>query len=148
MHAEMDKTRFHNIVGLFQEDSEVVARFLNEVPPQYMVGTTKLIGMGLTLTKIRRMVQLDPEQLFRDELQACKQINRITQQFQTHFYSLLCEGLVAKSMICDWQNRRKILLSLTLGDTEIDVRDICRGIRDDTGDGNDGDEEEIGKVAI
>ena len=46
IHARLDKARLHNIVGLFQEDPEIVARFPDDVPPQYLVGTTKLIGVG------------------------------------------------------------------------------------------------------
>ena len=91
----MDKNLFHNVVGLFREEREVVARYPNDVPPQYMVGTTKLLGVGLTLTKARRMVQLDPEWLLRDELQGRKRIDRIdrvTQTCQTYTYSLLVMG--------------------------------------------------------
>lgn len=92
--------------------------------------TTKLIGLGVTLIKARRTVPLDPDWLLRDELQARKRVNRISQTSQTYTYSLLRDGAVAEGLIFDRQNRREILVKLALESTELEVRDIVKGIRD------------------
>ncbi|MCJ1467868.1 hypothetical protein MMC07_006493 [Pseudocyphellaria aurata] len=92
IHAGLPKPKVHTIVGLFRGEKKVVAQNPNDVPPQYMVGTTSLVGVGYTLTKARRLVQLDPEWLQRDEDQARKSINRITQTSQTYTCSLLSIG--------------------------------------------------------
>ena len=149
LHAGLPKSRFHDIVGLFQEHKEVADRFCNDVPPQYLVGTTKLLGVGLTLTKARRMVQLDPEWLLRDELQARRRINQITQTGQTYSYSLRCIGSNAKNMIADRQNRRDLLLKQALDPTaNIEPNDIKRGIGEYSKSDDEDGEEEGGMVEI
>ena len=106
-----------------------MACFPEEVSPRYLVGTTKLSGVGPTLTKARRIVQLDPEWLLRDEHQARKRINRSTQTGQTYSYSVHCTDSVAESMIFDRQNRRENLMKLALDatNTDLQVDNVQRG---------------------
>lgn len=122
IHVKLEKRWIHYIVGLFQEDPEVVACFPEEISPRYLVGITKLSGVELTLTKARRIVQLDPEWLLRDEHQARKRINRRTQTGQTYSYSVHFTDSVAESMIFDQQNRRENLMELALDATTADLQ--------------------------
>ena len=61
VHAKMSKRRMHKIVRLFREKLKVVNDWPKLTPLRFLVGTTKLLGVGLTLTRARRLVQLDPE---------------------------------------------------------------------------------------
>ena len=106
-------------------------KYLNDVSPQYIVGTTKLVGLGYTMTEAKRLVQLDPEWMGRDELQARKRINRITQTARTYSYSLCCPESKVEEVIFDRQGRRGHMLALSLDPANIDGRDITRGIGDD-----------------
>ena len=57
VHSQLGKGQVHQIVGLlFREEPDIVAQYPDEVSPRYLVGTTKLLGVGITLTKARRMV--------------------------------------------------------------------------------------------
>ena len=121
IHAKMSKRWMHKIVGLFQEEPKVVNDWSKLTPPRFLVETTKLLGVGLTLTRARRLVQLDPEWLLQDEHQACKRINWISQTGQTYTYSVHCIDFVAKSMIFDRQNCWENLKNLALNATNIDL---------------------------
>ena len=141
VYAGMSKRRMHKIVRLFQEEPKVVNDFLKLTPPRFLVETRKLLGVGLTLTKARRLVQLDPEWLLRDEHQARKRINQISQTRQTYTYSVHCINSVAKNMIFDRQNCRENLKNLALNATNIDltVRKVKRGIGEYDNPEEDGD---------
>ena len=101
IHGGLDKSRSQDIMWLLQEDPATMEKYLHDVSPQYLVGTTQLIGMGYTLTKVKRLVQLDPEWMERDELQARKRTNHITQHEETHSYSLRCPESRVEVMIFD-----------------------------------------------
>ena len=111
----------HKIVGLFQEEPKVVNNWPKLTPPRFLVGTIKLLGVGFTLTRARRLVQLDPEWLLRDKHQARKWINQISQTGQTYTYSVHCIDSVAKSMIFNCQNCRKNFKNLAFNATNIDL---------------------------
>jgi SNF2 family DNA or RNA helicase len=135
IHGKMDKSRVQKIVWLFQEDDTNDTTL--EESPQYLVGTTKLIGVGFTMTKARRLVQLDPEWMSRDEQQARKRINRITQKGQTYTYALYSEGSQVEQMIHDRQNRRAHMMNLALDPNLTNVSKVTRGIGDDEDDNSD-----------
>ena len=52
--------------------------------------------------------------MVRDEYQAQKRINRITQANQTHTYSLFCLESIVEKMILDRQHCRTFVLKLAL----------------------------------
>lgn len=107
------------------------------ISPQYIVGTTKLIGVGYTFIKARRMVQLDPEWMVRGEEQARKRINRITQLRQTHTYALIAEDSDVEKIIHDRQERRSYMIELALDPANVRDDNIARGIGDDENDLDD-----------
>lgn len=135
------------IVSLFQEEPEAIARNSNIPPPQYIVSTTKLIREGYTLHKAKRLVIIDPEWMDQDHKQAKKRINRIGQNEETVTYALHCVGSQVEETIYDRQNRRMNLMNLAL-DSDAFVQDThTRGVGDDvedalhpidTGDGSKG----------
>ena len=111
----------YKIVGLFQKELKVVNDWPKLTPPRFLVGTIELLGVGLTLTRVRWLVQLDLEWLLRNKHQARKRINWISQTRQIYTYSVHCINFVAESMIFDRQNRRKNLKKLALNATNIDL---------------------------
>lgn len=60
LHAVLDESPLHVIVGLFQEQ-KFIQRNFNEIPPRYLIEAIKLLKIGFTLTKAKRIVQLYPE---------------------------------------------------------------------------------------
>ena len=136
IHANLGKSRTHDIVGLFQGDPEVKKRYPKEVTPQYLVGTTKLLEIGLTLTQARRTVQLEPEWLMQDEVQARARVNRISQARQTYLYSLICPESEPEIVIYKRQSAQKELLnkaleSVALESVDWQTRNVVRRIGDD-----------------
>ena len=124
--SKIDKGKLHAIVGLFQEDRSAIEKHPYEVPPQYLVGTTRVLNVGFTLTKAIRLVQLDPEWLFCDKLQAQKRINRISQTEETYTYSFICEGSMVETLINERQVQRLYLLNKALDVAHADVEDIVK----------------------
>ena len=131
IHAGLNKIWVHNIVRLFQDDPGVRDCFPNDVPPQYLVGTTKVLGVGLTLTKTRRTVQMEPKWLMRDEVQARGRVNCITQIGRTYSYSLICTDSEPEVVISKRQGARKYLLNKALESVDFGKRNVTRGIGDD-----------------
>ena len=78
------------------------------------------------LTKAIRLVQLDPKWLFCDEFQARKQINQISQTEETYTYFFICEGLIVKTLINEWQVQRLYLLNKELDIAHANVEDIVK----------------------
>ena len=54
--SKIDKGKLHTIVRLFQKDHSAIEKHSYEVPPQYLVGTTRVLNVGFTLTKAIRLV--------------------------------------------------------------------------------------------
>ncbi|MCJ1267527.1 hypothetical protein MMC22_007412 [Lobaria immixta] len=59
IHSQLKKNVATSIVNLFQEDPQEIVENPKAKPPQYIVGTTSLIGQGITLTAARRLVQME-----------------------------------------------------------------------------------------
>jgi hypothetical protein len=79
--------------------------------------------------------------LIRDDLQTRKRINKITQIRQIHIYSFVFVNVKIEKLIYDRQNRRTLLLNLTLNSKNIEIENIKREINDD--DQNDDDIENV-----
>ncbi len=79
--------------------------------------------------------------MIKNELQARKQINKITQIKQIHIYFFVFVNVTIEELIYDRQNRRTLLLNLTLNSNNIEIENIKRRINDD--DKNDDDIEDV-----
>ena len=86
------------------------------------------------MTKARRLVQLDPEWMAQDELQARKRVNRLPQTGQTHTYALIAIGSDVERVIHDRQYRRSYMIEMALDPANIKDSDIKRGVGDDADD--------------
>ena len=85
-----------------------------EHPPRYIVGTTALLGVGVTLTAPAYFLQFEPEWNERDEKQARKRISRISQTRETHTYAFHTVNGKVEDMIFDRHRRRAYMLDLSL----------------------------------
>lgn len=118
----MPKSKTQNIVWMFQEREATTKANPGIEPPQYLVGTTAMIGVGYNLTKARRLVQMEPEWFDREQKQAKRIINRIGAIGITSTYSLVSTGSTIEEAINDRQGRRKPWLDLTLDPDKFDDR--------------------------
>ncbi len=75
--------------------------------------------------------------MFRDEQQARKRINKITQRDQTYIYALYFKESEVKEMIYNRQNKRAHMMKLTLNSNIIDDQDVRREIKNDEKDNDD-----------
>ena len=125
---KIDKGKLHAIVELFQKDCSAIEKHPYEVPPQYLVGTIRIFNMGFTLIKAINLVQLDPEWLFCDKLQARKRINQIFQTKETYIYSFICKRSMVKILINEWQVQWLNLLNKALDVAHVDVKNIVKNV--------------------
>lgn len=130
----MSKLKVMDIIWLFQEEPNAKARYPTVPTPRYIIGTTKLIGVGYTLHRAKRLIQLDPEWMERDQEQAKKRINRIGQRQTTHTYTLQCIGSEVEQAIYDRQNRRTHLMKVALDPDKFAEGSLKRGVGDDEDD--------------
>ncbi len=79
--------------------------------------------------------------MIKNELQARKRINKITQIKQTHIYSFVFVSVTFEELIYYRQNQRTFFLNLTLNSNNIEIENIKRKINDD--DKNDNDIENV-----
>ncbi len=75
--------------------------------------------------------------MFRDEQQARKRINKITQRDQTYIYALYFKESEVKEMIYNRQNKRAHMMKLTLNSNIIDNQNVRREIENDEKDNDD-----------
>ena len=143
IHSGMPKSLVMDIIWLFQEDPATMARYPGVEPPRYLVSTTRLIGVGYTLHKAKRLVQVDPEWYWRDHEQAKKRINRIGQTKPTSTYTLRCVGSDVELTIYDRQNRRTNLVKMALDPARFDQGRLQVGIGEDGDKSNDREDEII-----
>ena len=127
--AGISRPKFKVIIDLFQEDPETLRKYSNIHPPQYIVGTTKLIGVGLTLHKARYVVQMEPEWMKRDELQAAGRVNRVGQLRDTFTYLIFNQSSRVERIVARRSTRRTELLKLALDPNIVDnTAGLQRGI--------------------
>lgn len=124
----MSKSTLSHINRHFQEDPEFIGTYDGpDLSPRFIVGTTKMIGVGLTFHKARRLVQVDPEWMERDHRQGQKRINRIGQTRDTFTYDLFNTDSAVEATIYDRQGRRAALLKLALDPSILDTSNFQRG---------------------
>ena len=142
IHSGMQKSLVMDIIWLFQEDPATMARYPGIEPPRYLVSTTRLIGVGYTLHRAKRLVQMDPEWYYRDHVQAMKRINRIGQTQPTSTYTLRCVGSEVERTIYDRQHRRTNLVNMALDPEKFDLGRSQQGIGDDGNANEKGDDDD------
>ena len=74
IHSMTPGSERDGILARFQEDREVEEA---EVPIRVVVGTTRILGVGLTLHKAFRLVLMEPSYSLGAEMQLAKRIHRI-----------------------------------------------------------------------
>lgn len=147
---KFDKPTLHKIVQAFHDRPEALAKHSEKRGPQYIVGTTKLIGIGIDLTASVRLIQFEPEWNERDHAQARKRINRIGQTSETHTYALHTTNGKVEHMIFDRHARRLYMNDLALKPdkfTDANISAFDGLLLDDEGDGEDEGDEGEGPVA-
>ena len=142
IYGGMQKSLVMDIIWMFQEEPETMSRYPGVTPPRYLVSTTRLIGVGYTLHKAKRLVQLDPEWMHRDQEQAKKRINRIGQNKPTSTYTLRCVGSEVERAIYDRQHRRTNLFNMALDPDKFNQEGMQPGIGDDD-EADDEDDDDV-----
>jgi alpha-D-ribose 1-methylphosphonate 5-triphosphate synthase subunit PhnI len=65
IHDKMNKSKVQKIIWLFQENLIIIND--NDQSSQYIVNITKLIDVDFTLSRTRRLIQLNFEWMFKNE---------------------------------------------------------------------------------
>jgi SNF2 family DNA or RNA helicase len=99
---------------LFQEEETAAALHPDLSSPQILIGTTKLLSVGINLYRATRLVQVEPEWLASTEEQARGRINRFGQLSRTGTIRLWCSNSKVEELICSTQQKRAELLNLSL----------------------------------
>jgi SNF2 family DNA or RNA helicase len=74
---------------------------------QILIGTTRLIGTGLQLTRAANLVLMEPDYEFYRELQAVARVHRIGQRnLRSYSFRLIDEGSEIESRIVKRQEQR------------------------------------------
>ena len=142
-------------VGLYHgqlkadERQALVDSFQNE-ELRFLVGSTLVLGVGLTLTRAFRCVLMDPEWLRTSEEQAIGRVFRVGMAQPspvTYSYRILLQGFEPERVITTRQDARGRIQTdvYSKAHTIEDVDDVLEEdtARDDDGDdGDDGDESE------
>jgi hypothetical protein len=80
--------------------------------------------------------------MFRNEQQARKRINKITQKKQTYIYALYRKESKVKEIIYDRENRKAHMMNLTFDSNIIDDQDIRREIKNDEKNDDDAEKDD------
>ena len=108
----MPKAVVADICGLFNEDPMVMDKYPNEESPQFLVGTTRLLGTGYNLTGARILVIFDPEWLQREHDQAIHRVYRIGQLRECFTYCFQTEGSDLEESIWNRQKKRSLWIEM------------------------------------
>lgn len=98
------------------------------------------------MTKAKRLMQLEPEWMDRDERQARKRINRVSQTELTHTYALIFERSRIEEIIQDRQARRAYILKLVLDSANLQIDVVTREVKDVKDDKDDKDDDSDIKI--
>jgi len=134
IHAELIKFTAIEIIWLFQKEPVTIAQNVNISPSQYIVSTIKLIRVGYTLHRAKRLMIIDSEWMNCDHKQAKKQINCIDKKKQMFTYALQCVESEVKKTIYDWQNQRTHLVQQALNSSNFVQNIYTREVSNDTDD--------------
>ena len=97
----LPKAAVADVCGLFNNNLIIKDRYPKEELPQYLIGITKLLGIGYNLTKAYILVIFDPEWMQREQDQVIYRIYRIGQQREYFIYYFQTECSVLKKSIWD-----------------------------------------------
>ena len=99
IHSGMSKTAMGEVIRLFQGNPDTMKCHPNVRPPRYLVGTTKMMGIGHNLHQARRLVIVDPEWMVEDQEPAKAHTNRTSQDRITYIYLLKTVGSIIEVTI-------------------------------------------------
>lgn len=97
------------------ERAKIVREFNEDEQFQILVGTTGVMGQGISLVRAFRIVLMEPSSMARVEDQAIFRINRIGQMNRlTISYRLYCEDSIPERRLMDKHDIRSELLGQAL----------------------------------
>lgn len=135
IHSGVRKAKVSEIVEVFQRGKN--GGTITQEIPQFIVGSTKLINVGLTLTAASHVIIFDSEWLSRDEQQAIARVNRISQTRSTETIKFVNKLSPLDMAIHDRQGARqemyRTIEAPTLVSTNEEMRDAFEedGLTDD-----------------
>lgn len=110
IYGQMNKSKLQRTMALFRNRLHIEG----EKSPQYLVETIKLIEMNYTLTIVRRIVQMNPEWMIRNEHQTRKRIHRIIQTRMSFSYAFRAIESKIDAAIRKRRLRKTLLLNMSL----------------------------------
>jgi SNF2 family DNA or RNA helicase len=121
MHADLSVERREALVGVFQGSRKADSTVGRGHPFRVLVGSSRLLGQGVTLNKANRLVLMEPGRHAGVEAQIADRVHRIgSRTDRCWFYRLINsastlerllvddqEGQVQQQLLIDWFNRAR-----------------------------------------
>lgn len=123
------KTRDEMIAGFQKNIDPSDVRGQKLVAPSYnrdaIVGTFRVMGLGITLTAADRVILMEPNTMPSTEAQGIARVVRITQSRMVYVARLLCPDVKIESNILDTNALRSYFVEETLkGPTQTDEKEV------------------------
>lgn len=110
MTAQQSLEDRQDLVNAFQDDPKTKRL----IRPRIIVGTMKLMGTGINLTRVRQIIIVDPEYTSYAEQQAEGRITRIGQINHTTAHILICYDVKIERRIKRRHCKRAMMISGTV----------------------------------
>lgn len=124
MYAGMNHRIRDSIIDGFQDEIDENGQYVSEVRPDFLIGSTEVLGTGHTCTRAFRVVLMEPDYKVSTERQAIFRISRFSQfNRATWSYHLFCQGLSVETAIMKRQQARLELSDMTFAYIPEDVQD-------------------------
>ncbi len=104
MHSKLNFATRENIYKRFQEEDK----------PDILMGTMRLLGTGITLTRARQIVIIDLNYNACSSNQAEKRISRIGQSNEFTAHILVCTDIMIEQQIRKRHNKRQEIQKMTM----------------------------------
>lgn len=116
LHSYMKVNERQDLVDTFQTDDEHMV----------IIGTTGIMGTGMTLTRATTLVLLEPDYTLGKEKQAYSRNYRIGQDRPTHAYRLVSTNSRMEQLILNKQKKRALMQKETMERTNDDTKGSAR----------------------
>ena len=146
VHAGLRKVKVAEIVDIFQKGQDESTSSSGEEIPQFIVGSTRLLNVGFTLTAAKHVVIFDSEWLLRDELQAICRVSRIGQREQTATIKFVNVRSGIDMAIHDRQGARRMMYNTVEAPLLLSSTEEIRVAIEEDGLNDDDDDETNGHV--